>query len=118
MNLTDAEIADRLDGMRCNQSELRKSGGSNSNWLTLTQFSPYESDDVISFNCRDFLAFCCDVVAKVDGKCRWVEDWEGNWCTECGEGFTLTSGKPTDNRMKFCTYCGKPLEQVEYKEAV
>lgn len=51
-----------------------------------------------------------------DGTCKWTEDEDGNWFTDCGEAFTFIDGGPAENSMKFCCYCGKPLEPVEYKE--
>ena len=45
--------------------------------------------------------------------CRWVEDEDGDWVTSCGEYFIIINdGRPTGNRMRFCCYCGKPLQEV------
>jgi hypothetical protein len=44
--------------------------------------------------------------------CRWHEDNEGNWQTDCDNLFTFIEGGPSDNGMKFCCYCGKPLEEI------
>jgi len=38
------------------------------------------------------------------------------WQTECGKGFTFDYDGPEENGMKFCCYCGKPLNVVEFKE--
>lgn len=35
--------------------------------------------------------------------CTWTEDESGTWHTECGNSF---DGKPSQNRMGFCCYCG------------
>jgi len=48
--------------------------------------------------------------------CRWKQDDSGDWFTRCGEGWTFTDGGVAENRIKFCPYCGKPIEAVEYKE--
>ena len=48
--------------------------------------------------------------------CVWTEDWEGTWSTACGEAFVVECEKPSDNRMCFCCYCGKPLEERPYKD--
>lgn len=44
--------------------------------------------------------------------CSWVPDSDGNYETLCGEMFTLNDGTPSENGMKFCPYCGKPLREV------
>jgi len=52
--------------------------------------------------------------------CKWkqVDDWNNSsvWDTDCGNAFTIENGTPLDNEMKFCCYCGKPLEQIEAEE--
>lgn len=48
-------------------------------------------------------------------KCHWWNDEgedEGTFTTACGRYFTLNEGNPTDNFMRYCYYCGKP---VDYK---
>jgi hypothetical protein len=49
--------------------------------------------------------------ATVQPFCRWTEDDEGNWDTDCGERYILITGTPRENRMAFCAYCGKRLKQ-------
>lgn len=44
-------------------------------------------------------------------KCLWAEDIDGNWDTSCGGKFTVTEGCPSENNMKFCTYCSKELSE-------
>jgi len=46
--------------------------------------------------------------------CDWKEDEDGNWWTECGNGFVLNNGTPADNDMKYCCYCGKRIWQICY----
>jgi hypothetical protein len=54
------------------------------------------------------------MVSQVSESCKWQEDDDGiNW-TSCGEGFTLDSGTPSENKMKFCCYCGRSLKEVPY----
>ncbi len=48
--------------------------------------------------------------------CKWSADFEGVWWTDCDEAHVLTNDGPTENNMKFCCYCGKPLEAAPYKE--
>jgi hypothetical protein len=49
-------------------------------------------------------------------KCKWVEDGDGNWNTQCEQVFVVIDGKPDDNGMKFCSYCGEELVQVDYED--
>jgi hypothetical protein len=51
-----------------------------------------------------------------DDACTWEEDMDGNWFTGCGEAFTLTTGKPNDNGMKFCPFCSLPINAVDYED--
>lgn len=48
-------------------------------------------------------------------ECKWKEDNDGCWWTDCGQGFVLADGTPKENDMKFCCYCGKPLEEKLFK---
>lgn len=43
--------------------------------------------------------------------CSWKNEGE-YWETDCGNAFTFTAGDPTENRMKFCPYCGKALQHL------
>lgn len=49
--------------------------------------------------------------------CRWTPVMEFDddiaWDTGCDETFAFIDGGPTENRVKFCPYCGKPLEIQE-----
>lgn len=45
--------------------------------------------------------------------CIWDEDeWTGAWDTRCGSSFQIVDGTPADNLMRFCCYCGRPIEQA------
>ena len=47
------------------------------------------------------------------GECIWKETyWEDCWETSCGNAWSLNEGKPSENSMRFCLYCGKPLVEV------
>lgn len=53
------------------------------------------------------------VVKGVEVCCWLLDEIDGFWQTDCGRGFCLADGTPTENEMRFCCYCGKPLhEQV------
>lgn len=48
--------------------------------------------------------------------CRWTEDRVCEcWDTGCSRSFVFVDeGGPTGNRIRFCPYCGKPIEAVPY----
>ena len=48
-------------------------------------------------------------------RCKWEETQDGNWETECGNLFIFELGTPTENRFKYCPYCGKQLTEIRYK---
>ncbi len=45
--------------------------------------------------------------------CKWSLENEdaNNWQSECGHSFWFETGDPTENKMKFCPYCGRKLTQ-------
>ena len=47
--------------------------------------------------------------------CRWSEDKDGNWDTACGECFVFDAGGPIENRARWCLYCGRRIEPVNFK---
>ena len=49
-------------------------------------------------------------------KCVWTEDSDGTWNTDCGNSFILNEGKPDDNNMNFCLFCGGVLIQNEFDD--
>lgn len=51
--------------------------------------------------------------------CIWeLDDPEDDtWGTQCGHYFSLNEGTPTDNRMAFCCYCGKPIREIQNVES-
>lgn len=52
------------------------------------------------------------------GGCQWAEDGiEGPWATSCGHYFSLNEGTPSDNGMKYCCFCGRPLAEVRDEES-
>lgn len=55
---------------------------------------------------------------SAESTCNWNQDeWEGDlWVSECGVYWSLNEGTPTENKMKFCLNCGKPLTQTPYEE--
>ena len=47
--------------------------------------------------------------------CKWTEDEDGTWITDCNGMFVISEGTPMLNDMRFCCYCGKPLDQVDWE---
>lgn len=41
--------------------------------------------------------------------CHWKQDDDGNWDTGCGHTFVFENGTPSENRQRFCGYCGAKL---------
>ena len=54
----------------------------------------------------------CDLHPSRSERCKWTEDDEGTWETSCGEAFEFFYCGPVENGMRYCPYCGKPLEVV------
>ena len=46
--------------------------------------------------------------------CKWTQDWEGTWASDCGVEWQFTDGGPESNDMKFCCRCGAVLESVPF----
>ena len=49
-------------------------------------------------------------------KCDWHEDGDGVWNTDCGNHFELLTGTPAMNKMIYCPYCGKLIEEQPLRE--
>ena len=63
--------------------------------------------------CKETAVKECDrlnaelLAAKNDSRlCRWVNDDDGVWHSECGESWEFIEGGPVENRTRFCHYCG------------
>jgi hypothetical protein len=49
--------------------------------------------------------------------CHWHQDIDSTcWAAGCGGYFTLNGGKPSENDMTHCCYCGKTLVEVPIEE--
>ena len=48
-------------------------------------------------------------------ECEWRETMDGPYATACGELWEFNDGTPSENKCKFCPYCGKPLRVVPYE---
>lgn len=50
------------------------------------------------------------------GECIWTRDEFGDpdfYETSCGQEFTFNEGTASDNGVKFCHHCGKPMREVK-----
>lgn len=48
--------------------------------------------------------------------CVWTQDEDGAWWACGSNGFSMTTGTASDNRMMFCCFCGKPIEERPYRD--
>jgi len=48
--------------------------------------------------------------------CKWQEDADGIYHTQCGEVWFFDTGTIKENKAKYCTYCGRLIKEEEYKE--
>ena len=59
---------------------------------------------------------CCPSECKEQmDRCLWSEQFDGEYETACGKAFALNDGTPAENGMKFCCFCGKPLQDVPFE---
>lgn len=54
--------------------------------------------------------------------CNWrqpsYDHVEANyWDTDCGESWAITEGKPSENGMRFCHGCGKPIKEHPFVDS-
>lgn len=47
-------------------------------------------------------------------ECRWKEDADGIYQTECGHSFFFDTDGASENGCKFCCYCGASLIDVKF----
>lgn len=51
--------------------------------------------------------------------CIWQQEGEcsDGWDTSCKRAFRIDDGTPAENGMKFCCFCGNPIEESQWNEA-
>lgn len=54
--------------------------------------------------------------------CNWRQPTYGHsdanyWDTDCGKSWAITEGTPTENGMKFCHGCGKPIKEHPFVDS-
>lgn len=55
---------------------------------------------------------------QLSTECHWSQDSEDGdtWAAQCGRYFTINDGSPSDNEMRFCCFCGKPLVEIRFED--
>lgn len=54
--------------------------------------------------------------APLPAPCEWTPECEDDlWQTDCGHSFSFFDGGPTENRFRFCCFCGGSLTPPEDK---
>lgn len=53
--------------------------------------------------------------AKRINICKWKENIDGYYDTDCSNSFVLIDDTPSKNGMNFCCYCGCSLQEELYK---
>jgi hypothetical protein len=54
--------------------------------------------------------------------CNWrqptYDNFDANyWDADCGKSWAITEGTPTENGMKFCHGCGKPIKEHPFVDS-
>jgi hypothetical protein len=65
---------------------------------------------------RAFWSYWMDNPKTARISCRWSEDEDGNWDTDCGERFFFETFGPIENRARWCLYCGRRIKPVNFKQ--
>ena len=50
--------------------------------------------------------------------CEWRADADGVYHTGCGNSWFFDTGNASDNKVKFCCYCGGDLKPIEYVDPI
>ena len=63
-------------------------------------------DEEFTRDLEEALLFAGDSTPR---RCEWFEDDDG-WHGSCGQDWEFIYDGPTENSLKFCMNCGKPVE--------
>lgn len=92
----------------------------NGNWHTLTRTKEKAERELARWN-RLYPGDATLIIMVIpDAKnlhCVWSLDKydEGVWETLCGNTFIILDGKPSDNEMMYCCYCGRLIKEKKNK---
>jgi hypothetical protein len=53
---------------------------------------------------------------KMQEPCKWEQDEDGNYHTGCGCRFWFEEDTATENKIKYCGFCGHTILDVPYTE--
>lgn len=58
------------------------------------------------------------MTTNLSTECHWSQDSEGSgvWATQCGRYFEITADTPSENEMRFCCFCGRPLTEIRFED--
>lgn len=45
--------------------------------------------------------------------CCQHDEFHDKWDTDCDNSFCLITGTPTENKMKYCPYCGRIIKEIK-----
>ena len=78
----------------------------------------HESGEIKITDLRAMATELLELRERTNGVCNWKMDYEGNYQTDCDQMFFFVddAGTATENQVKFCGYCGRPLVDIPYVE--
>lgn len=56
-----------------------------------------------------------NAMLKTETECEWTpedDEYWSYWDTACGQAFSFEADGPTENKFKFCCFCGGTLVQT------
>lgn len=87
----------------------------------MTQTTPQEAVDMLrlmGFTVIEPKPIRIVYLRGTDTSCEWemTDSDHGTWESDCENTFTLIEGTPTQNNLRFCCYCGRPLKEVPHAD--
>lgn len=93
-----------------------------SDYVGLRQGKLHESTEISEYYCgrcgypvTDHDSFCreCGWALHESDEyvCKWIQSENGFYYTSCGETFEFANGDLSDNKARFCMYCGGRIVQ-------
>lgn len=81
-------------------------------------FCPESAPETMNFAWQSWQAAKAHEAKKLEGcvvvpveSCKWTQDEDSNWWTQCGEGFVFNEDShPHKHNFKNCCFCGGLLE--------
>jgi|GEM_PF-2776304 len=88
-------------------------------WISVRSFAVEDANpDKPIIDANEVSEFISAVFKKLEGcvvvpveSCKWTQDEDSNWWTQCGEGFVFNEDShPHKHNFKNCCFCGGLLE--------